>query len=135
MLGYVNCPEHKMPDYPTIDGKPFPKFREYYKNSTLTDVTFTSFVALPTLVSVGLLDALKEVEAVLSWNATEKHSDCKWKRKSISYHDAKSIKHLSEAQCGNLNDHETGRRHRAHAICRLLMSLAHELKDCNENKV
>lgn len=84
---------------------------------------------VPTLVSIGLLDALLEVEGVLAWNSTEKHPGAKWKAKSISYHDAKGVGHLSKAQCGELVDSETQCRHRAHSICRLLMSLQHELNN------
>ncbi len=84
---------------------------------------------VPTLVSIGLLDALLEVEAVLAWNSEEKHPGAKWKSKSVSWHDSKAVSHLSQAQHVSLKDHETGKSHRAHACCRLLMALAHELNN------
>lgn len=83
--------------------------------------------AIPTLVAIGLLDALLEVESVLAWNEAEKHTGSKWKSKNSFYHDAKAISHLSRSQCGELTDAETLKSHRAHSVCRLLMSLAHEL--------
>lgn len=86
------------------------------------------YAGIQTLSRIGLLDALHEVEAVLAWNAKEKHIGDKWKSKSIAWHDSKAISHLSKSQLENKLDEDTGLSHRAHAACRMLMSLAHELE-------
>lgn len=123
MITYDSCPEKlpMLPDYPTLDGK----------RLSSQEVKPISFY-LPTLVAIGLGEALLEVEEVLAWNQTEKHPNAKWKSKSIAYHDAKGVSHLNKAQCGDLVDSETKCRHRAHAICRLMMSLQHELNQSND---
>lgn len=153
MKTILDCPH--LLDYPTFDGvrvecepPPFHDTKVVVSDLKLSEnlaVALSAFErdrtlkvkqseAFPVLAEIGLLDALREVEAVVAWNKTEKHSDCKWKKKGINYHDAKAVKHLGEAQCNassglSPNDHETGRSHRAHAACRLLMSLAHELNN------
>jgi hypothetical protein len=80
----------------------------------------------PTLVAIGLVDALDEVESVAAGNQG-KHPGRKWVTKSISHHDAKAIKHLGTVQCGQPFDADTGKRGRAHAALRLLMALGLEL--------
>ncbi len=136
MIFYSDCPP-KMPGYATLDGQPLKPIRDWKDNPGEVEKAVRSYnesrvgSVAPTLVSISLLDALLEVERVLAWNQTEKHPNAKWKSKSIDYHDAKAISHLSKAQNESLKDDETGRSHRAHAACRLLMSLAHELNKKN----
>ena len=133
MLSYNNCPDNLpcMPNGPTIDGKPI--YTDVVMdpgsqlNRILSHINHAKLTC-PTLVNIGLLRALDEVEGVLAWNQTEKHPGAKWKRKSLSYHDAKSVSHLNKAQCGERKDPETLRSHRAHSCARLLMALAHELE-------
>lgn len=157
MLSYKDCPH--LPETPTMDGKPMPapcdskpvlEYEFDKSGSVLKDAIAIAndfkegmniFIqegkqreGFPVLSSIGLLDALREVEKVVAWNKTEKHADCKWKRKSIDYHDAKAVKHLSTAQCEAFADlpgldDETDLSHRAHAACRVLMSLALELRE------
>lgn len=146
-----------VPDYATIDGKPILPIADFKSFTTVNynpaDYTgcapnnFPQWVSaidqsynplymerakstmyLPTLCTIGLSEALCEVEAVLSWNESQKHPGSKWKSKNIDWHDSKAVSHLNQAQCGELIDSETKCRHRAHAICRLLMSLQRELK-------
>lgn len=138
-----DCPT--MPDYPTINGNPVSWYGKSvnldhiirpvdgWATPTKDPTNEALKDALPVLVSIGLLDALKEVEGVLAWNETEKHPNAKWKSKTISYHDAKAVSHLNWSQCGVMNDYETLKSHRAHAACRLLMSLALELKADKKN--
>lgn len=143
MLSYDNCPNGLpcMPEFATIDGVKFIPDENaistlFYNKDELcgglvveNQVEAISSVILPTLTEIGLLPALLELESVLAWNQTEKHPNSKWKSKTISWHDSKAISHLNWSQCGVLKDEETGRSHRAHAAARLLMSLAHELKN------
>lgn len=136
MITYDSCPEKlPLPDYPTLDGKPlYPDWRKNPVEIAKYERLYIESVlgrAVPTLVSIGLLDALLEVERVLAWNQTEKHPGAKWKSKSVDWHDSKAVSHLSKAQIESLKDDETGCSHRAHAACRLLMSLAHELNQNN----
>lgn len=84
-------------------------------------------IQMPVLCEIGLLPALCEVEKVLAFGYRGKHADHKWKTKTIEHHDSKAVSHLNRSQCGDLVDDETKCRHRAHSICRLLMSLQHEL--------
>jgi hypothetical protein len=115
MRSLEDCPP-TMPDYPTLDG-------ERFVSSTINTIDHPC----PTLERIGLLDALKQVEAVLAMNANGKYKGIKWQTKNLEWHDAKAVKHLNASHCGTRLDHETGLSHRAHAACRLLMSLAHEL--------
>lgn len=121
--GYDVYPVFQMPTTPTLDGKPIV--------SEPDELALYLGESIPTLINIGLLDALLEVEKVLAWNETDKHPGAKWKSKTIGYHDSKAISHLHWSQCGVMEDYETGCSHRAHAACRLLMSLALEL---NSNK-
>lgn len=148
MLSIKDCPENwpKMPDHATCDGVPvhgigssivgYAEANPEIENKSigrLLDKKLKEIRDLksvcPTLVAIGLKDALVEVEAVLAWNQTEKHPDSKWKTKTAAWHNAKALKHLSQSQCGVLQDEETKRSHMAHAAARLLMSLAHELRN------
>lgn len=130
MRSLADCPA-KMPDYPTLDGKPmYPALVKDFSSEQLElsgkqDRRLSDIC--PTLVQIGLLDALQEVESVLAWNSSEKHSDAKWKRQTVDWHDAKAVNHLNQARLEGTPDNETGKSHRAHSACRLLMSLAHEL--------
>ena len=110
MRSLQDCPP-SMPDYPTLNGVPF------YANPH----------PFPTLEAIGMFPALREVESVLAMNANGKYKGIKWQSKTIDWHDSKAVKHLNASHCGTRLDHETGLSHRAHAACRLLMSLALEL--------
>lgn len=147
-----DCP--MMPDYPTLDGKAIvPDISDVIRpidgfsgpvsmrNYELTESDLKQRIdahiasALPVLAAIGLTEALLAVEKVLAWNETEKHPNAKWKSKSIGYHDAKAVGHLNWSQCGILDDYETEQPHRAHAACRLLMSLALELQQNQRTKI
>lgn len=80
----------------------------------------------PVLASIGLFHALDYVERVAASN-TDKHGT-KWLTKTISWHDAKAVKHLGAAQADTPKDPETGLSSRAHAALRLLMALGLELR-------
>lgn len=81
----------------------------------------------PTLELIGLSYALDVVEAVAA-DSQGKHPGTKWLTKSVAHHDAKGIKHLGHAQCGETLDHESGLPARSHATLRLLMALGLELR-------
>ncbi len=133
MRNLNDMPTYVAPDYPTLDGKQIVmgignEVIGFTPGTFVEDKEKVAGIAFPTLVQIGLYDALQAVEDVVAWNQTCKHSDEKWKKKTIGYHDAKGIGHLNSAQCGITDDTETLLPHRAHAVTRLLMALALELK-------
>lgn len=80
----------------------------------------------PTLELIGLGEALDQLEAVAAANQ-HKHPARKWLTQTIAHEEAKCIKHLGAAQCGEVTDHDSGLPARAHATLRLMMALGLEL--------
>lgn len=77
----------------------------------------------PTLVAIGLGDALDAVERVTAWAQQGKHPGPKWASQTTEHQVAKLLGHLSRAMKGETADEDTGEHPYAHVAARALMLL------------
>ncbi len=87
----------------------------------------------PTLVSIGLGDALDSLERVTTWAQKGKHRGKKWSGQDQQHQVGKLLGHLSAGLKGQLKDEDTGEHPYAHVAARALMLLGLVLMESVDN--
>lgn len=77
----------------------------------------------PTLLAIGLGDALDAVERVTAWAQTGKHPGQKWATQTVEHQAGKLVRHLGSGLVGETVDEDTGEHPFAHVVARALMLL------------
>lgn len=77
----------------------------------------------PTLLSIGLGDALDAIERVAAWAQQGKHPGPKWASQTVAHQASKLVGHLGRGLAGELADEDTGEHPFAHVGARALMLL------------
>lgn len=74
--------------------------------------------------------AILEAGIVMAMNET-KHPDQKWKTLSDKDHVGAALRHIFTWLSGETLDHETGRSHLTHGLCRMAMAVEREEVSCD----
>lgn len=77
----------------------------------------------PTLLAIGLGDALDAIERVTAWAQRGKHPGPKWAGQTVAHQAAKLVGHLGRGLAGEQADEDTGEHPYAHVAARSLMLL------------
>jgi hypothetical protein len=77
----------------------------------------------PTLVAIGLGDALDSIERVTAWAQNGKHKGAKWSTQTQEHQIGKLLGHIAKAMKGEQVDEDTGEHPYAHVAARSLMLL------------
>lgn len=75
----------------------------------------------PTLLAIGLGDALDAVERVAAWAQRGKHPGPVWASQTTEHQTGKLLGHIARAMKGETRDEETGEPPYAHVAARALM--------------